>query len=115
MVSVNYVNIHLSKLSSLWMLKLLGYNPIPSIPSPFGSGIAFTTAYPFNPFCSLPCIALILFRIALVTIQSSQYSNTLVVYKVFCICNKFKLSFAIIINKIIYQLYIKLSELYTIR
>jgi len=32
--------------------------------------------------CSSSCIALILFRIALVTIQGSHYSNILVVYKV---------------------------------
>jgi len=65
------------------MLKLRGYNPIPSIPFPFGSEIAFTTTYQLPIYhCSSPCIALILFRITLVTIQGSQYNNTLVVYKV---------------------------------
>ena len=81
MVSVNHVTSTFGSYHpyELRELKLPGYNPIPSIPSPFGSGIAFTTAH--HP-CSSPCIALILFRIALVTIQGSQYSDILVVYKV---------------------------------
>ena len=110
MISVNHVNIHLWKLSSLYsgMLKLRGYNPIPSIPSLFGSGIAFIISHP-PLFIALYCPYPIQDCISYNTKLTNYYQFT--VYKVFRICNRFKFSFTNIINNIIHQLYVNLLKL----
>ena len=75
-------------------------------------GLLLPQPVPFTPsllFIALHCPYPIQDCISYNTRLTNYYQFT--VYKVFRICNRFKFSFTFIINRIIYQLYVKLSEL----
>jgi len=114
----NMVNSHLWKLSSLQIqgcLNFLGITLYPLSRPLSVQGLLFRQTTPLTPsllFIALHCPYPIQDCISYNTRLTNYYQFT--VYKVFRICNRFKFSFTFIINRIIYQLYVKLSELVVI-